>query len=800
MRYDSKTGKINIDLSEFVKISRRKISPTPVYDEDEVSTGALAKRFLNSVIGEAESREFSLEFSRGGYDFVLFARADSVDKNTVTVAREISSSPESPSSREMSEIRGEGFIIAYILASQLPLTELQLRFILANRESGEYAEKTETVSKRRLVEFFEKCALAVSHFAGPEIDRVTKRRPSLSSLKFPYGNIRTGQSEFIRTGYRVLSRGGVLFASAPTGTGKTVSALYPALKALGNGRFEKIFYLTPKGTTALAVRECVELMAEGGAEIRAVILSSKERCCINGNACRESRRLCKASGLNNISEGALRLYALEKTVVSVDDVQRVAREYGVCPYELSLTYAELCDLVICDINYLFNPTVYIRRFFDAPGPYAFLIDEAHNLGERVREAYSAQLSAEDISLPNITGLLGDFSELKTLSADTAGRFREILMPLVKEEIRELPDGKRVGATHLSELPLELYELFSELISKAERELFISYSAKDNEAGARIKFLREYLQNIKQFSSVLWGFDSGYEAFVFFEDGKTRIKLFCLDTGKIIKKRLALGHGAILFSATLTPLHYYRETLGGERSDEILEVGSPFDASQLSVSIMDKISTRLSERDRTLSAVVRTIAAAVSARRGNYMVFSPSFAYSEALSRAFRAKYPKLRVIVETRGMTEADKENFLLEFKKEDESYLVAFCVMGGIYSEGIDLAGESLIGAIIVGIGIPSLSYEREAIAAYYEEKYESGKEYAYIYPGMNRVFQAAGRVIRREDDRGIIVLIDDRFDDPIYKKSLPGLWEGVKFIDTPRQLKEEVEAFWKETDNQPK
>ena len=196
---------------------------------------------------------------------------------------------------------------------------------------------------------------------------------------------------------------------------------------------------------------------------------------------------------------------------------------------------------------------------------------------------------------------------------------------------------------------------------------------------------------------------------------------------------------------------------------MLEVSSPFDPSQLSVTIMDKVSTRFSEREDTLGVVCRVIAATVSAKRGHYMIFSPSFAYNEALSRAFSSKYPKIKIITQTKDMSAADKREFLESFKREENTYLIAFCVMGGIYSEGVDLAGDSLIGAVVVGIGMPSLSYEREAVAEYYDEKYEMGKQYAYIYPGMNRVFQAAGRVIRREDDRGVIVLIDNRFDDPI-------------------------------------
>ena len=289
-------------------------------------------------------------------------------------------------------------------------------------------------------------------------------------------------------------------------------------------------------------------------------------------------------------------------------------------------------------------------------------------------------------------------------------------------------------------------------------------------------------------------------FVFFENGKIRAKLYCLDTGPIIKKRLELGHGSVLFSATLSPLGYYREILGGDRSDEMLEVKSPFATDQLSVVIMDKISTRYSEREDTLSAVCRVIAATVSARRGNYMIFSPSFAYSDALSSAFSAKYPKVKVISQKKNMTAREKSDFLAEFEKEDGSYLIAFCVMGGSFSEGVDLVGERLIGSVVVGVGIPSLSYEREAIAAYYDERFDEGKQYAYIYPGMNRVFQSAGRVIRSETDRGIIVLIDDRFDDPLYKKSLPDLWSGVKFISGATELKDELVKFWQNPDTPPK
>ena len=793
MRYDCRSGIISVDYKEFVSISRRGVSPSLSYDEDEPGISDLGARRLRAYLGECTPRELTYSFSDGEYEFLLCGRADHAEGNVITLARSIESSPSKPKKSELSEIRGEAFILGLMLAKAEGYGEIEARTFLFNEASGEADERRETISLSRLEAFFKRCVRAVSVFAAPEIERVTERLPSMKTLKFPYANIREGQSEFVRTAYRTLSRGGALYASAPTGTGKTVSALYPAIRALGDGRVEKVFYLTPKTTTAEAAADCLELMSEKGAKIRALRLTAKDRCCTEGRICKTAKGACKNSRDNKISEATLALYNKNLTVTDYRDVQEISKQFLVCPYELSLTYAELCDVVICDFNYLFDPAVYIKRFFSERGKYAFLVDEAHNLHERAREMYSAELSLEEIAAPAETFVLGEASEVRKSADETAKKFREIFFPYVREELRENKDGVMQGAANVSELPGELYTLFDRLTSKICGEILDNLRAKDEERDARLSYLYEYRYKIAKFAEVMLRFDSGYKAFVFADGDSLRVKLFCLDTGVVIRERLALGHGAVLFSATLSPLGYYRAVLGGERSDETLEVNSPFAPEQLSVVIMDGVSTRYSEREDTLSAVCRVIAATVSAKRGNYMVFSPSFAYSEALARAFSAKYPKLHIISQTKNMSAKEKTEFLEEFKKENDNYLVAFCVMGGIYSEGIDLAGDSLIGAVIVGIGMPALSYEREAIAEYYEEKYEEGKQYAYIYPGMNRVFQAAGRVIRREDDRGVIVLIDDRFDDPIYKKSLPDLWQGVKFIGDAKKLREELDEFWK-------
>ncbi|MBP3401809.1 MAG: ATP-dependent DNA helicase [Clostridia bacterium] len=792
MKYDVNEEKIIVSLREFVSIARRSISATASFDEDEPHLSEVSSRRLAAIVGSLEAVDFSHEFSAMEHSFRLLLRADGIEGDRVTLAGEVISHKAEPNKEELAELRGEAFVLAYALAEREKLGSVEIRLVFLS-ENGLYKELTERVELSKLAKFFNKCVGVVKKFSLPELERVTERLPTLAAMKFPYDKIREGQSEFVRTAYRTLARGGVLYASAPTGTGKTVSALYPALRALGDGRVDKVFYLTPKTTTAEAAKECLELITERGAVVRAIILTAKERCCIGRHACRESRRLCPLAPCKNIAEAALALYKKGLTVVTVKDFTAVASEYRVCPHELSLTYSELCDVVICDFNYLFDPQVYIRRFFTEGGKYAFLVDEAHNLCERAREMYSAEISAEEIAEPEENEVLGVLSRTKKMAGAAATVFYETLFPFVKEELRENRDGEMVGAANLSEIPSRLYSLFDELLTVCDEELRDNLRSRDEERDARVKALRNYYYKMKKFADAMSRFDDAYKMFVFFEGGRIRVKIFCLDTGPAIKKRLGKGHGAVLFSATLSPLGYYRSVLGGERSDEMLEVNSPFAPEQLSVAIMDKISTRYSEREDTLLAVCRAIAATVSAKRGNYMIFSPSFAYSEALAKVFMAKYPKLHVISQKRDMTKAEKEEFLAEFRKEDSSYLIGFCVMGGIYAEGIDLAGDSLIGAVIVGIGMPALSYEREAIAEYYQEKYEEGKQYAYIYPGMNRVFQAAGRVIRREDDRGVIVLIDDRFDDPIYRKSLPSLWEGVKFIGDSKELKQELEEFWR-------
>lgn len=794
MKYDEKNSVIRISVRELVRAAKRGLAVSS-FDFEEGELLSLE----SGIPDEYRKRELWGNFEAGGAEFELHGAAHA-NEGGIFLVREFSGAGETPRKEDIAEARGEGFIFSYMLEKENGLLSSTLTIVYINKRTGGRVTATETVEYKNAEKFLKKCTSSLSEFAAPEIERVTVRLPSMRNARFPYGKVREGQNEFISSVYKNLTRGGTLFAMAPTGTGKTVSVLYPAIRALGAKKCDKVFYFTPKTTTAQAAKDCIEEMCRHGAQIRAVMISARERICKRGVLCRDGKNLCPASFGKDVARAAISLYKSAVPVISEAELLRFAESYSVCPHELSLTYSELCDVIILDVNYLFDPRVYIKRYFLHGGRYSFLIDEAHNLPDRAREMYSAEMSEDTLLIPCTSPEIGEYSALRTLALGETAALRSLLYPYVKDEVRVDKDGVRRGFAHISEPPVELYGMFERLTEAAEAELYSAIRAKDAQSSARVKLLRSYLGEVRRVSDALDIFDGGFEMFIRLDGEKLSFKLFCIDTSTPIAKKLEQGHAAVFFSATLAPLSYYRSVLGGDRSSSTLEIGSPFDPSQLSVTVMDKISTRQSEREDTLSAVCRAIAATVSARRGHYMIFSPSFAYSEALARAFSAKYPKIKVLVQKRDMTKSERAAFLSEFEKNEGTYLVAFCVMGGIYSEGIDLAGDSLIGTVIVGIGMPALSVEREAIAAYYDEKCDEGKQYAYIYPGMNRVLQAAGRVIRREGDRGVIVLIDDRFADPIYKKGIPALWSDFEFQSDPKELRKRLDEFWNKDGKIPK
>ena len=689
--------------------------------------------------------------------------------------------PEAVSPLALRKMRGLGFLYASLAETEEPLL---LRFRIESTLSAQCKNLEEAPTKAALRLFFNRVTEALTADAGHTVEKAVRRMPTLAALAFPYPHIREGQRDMLHAVYAAVKQKGTLFAMAPTGTGKTMAALFPALRALGRGYTEKIFYFTSKTNLSAAARAALEELAAHGAVTLAAILVAKDRICphrAEGRRCRE----CPLSHGQKKKEAQATemLYARACTVLSEEDFLLAAGEWGVCPYELSLSYARLADVIICDYNYLLDPRAYLRRFFDTKGSYTFLFDEAHNLPDRAREMYSGHLDGAFLTslgaqvAAGAPELADGVKKLKNAYAATAAN-------MLRDVLYKDSAGESHGFAVQKNLPMPLFEATEALALSAQDFL--------KKAKMPDKALTEALYTVIDLAGKMAEYDGHFLFYALKEGPRSCLKLFCADPSALIGKRLDKGDSAVFFSATLSPIDYYRAVLAGRRPAATMEVPSPFAPESLCVGVMDKVSVRAAAREETAAEVARIIATVLKAKRGNYMVFCPSFAYMERIAAAFRALAPKVETAVQKRGMTSAERSAFLARFTPREKSWFVAFCVTGGVYAEGVDLAGDRLIGAVIVGVGLPQVSAERELIAAYYQEECGQGKEYAYLYPGMNRILQAAGRVIRQEEDRGVVVLIDDRFRDPACRRIFPPGWHGLKYAGNRAALAALLHRFW--------
>ncbi|MBP3437677.1 MAG: ATP-dependent DNA helicase [Clostridia bacterium] len=730
-----------------------------------------------------KTEQISHRFTLGKTDFCLTGQT-LCKENTFFFSFSTREVPSRLSAAAKKKMRGLGFIYAYLLQQDTPLS---LSFTVSRR-SDEIFSWEESPKKEQLISFWERALSALSLDEEHIVEKAVTRMPSLLSLSFPYQNVREGQNQMMQTVFSTVKNHGVLYAAAPTGTGKTMAVLFPALRALGKGLTEKIFYFVPKTTLFATARDTLLLLAEHGADVRGLVLYAKERICPYKNEGVPCRFCTHGKGKKKALQQATEsLYQEKQTVVEEEALLQTALHFGVCPYELALSYARHADVVIGDYNYLFDKRVFLRRFFTEKGRYTFLIDEAHNLPDRAREMYSAELSLS--FLEGLKGLCEALSpsflpKVKSLTAV----FQETVAEMLKESLRKNEKGEDVGFAYTSEPPASLCEAITSVAKESEEPLFALRAAKD----AQSQLFREAIYTLLRAEDVLFHYSNHYVTYALQDEGEKKIKFFCIDPSEEINARLDKGDSAVFFSATLSPADYYRSVLTARRAALTLEVASPFEEENLCVGIMDKISVRSAYREETLMEVARCIATVLKEKQGNYIVFCPSFAYMERVAEAFRRLAPKVTVALQKRHMSIKEREEFLSRFAVREKGYFVGFCVTGGIYAEGIDLVGERLIGAIIVGVALPQVSAERELISAYYTDKCEMGKEYAYYYPGMNRILQAAGRVIRREEDKGVVVLIDDRFRSPVCRKIFPQGWHGLKYAGNREALAELLRRFW--------
>ncbi len=685
---------------------------------------------------------------------------------------------------------------AYFLSRERALTEIDVRLTYVRVDDGEIRHVTTRCTAEELEAFYLDLLARIEYRARILMEHEMTLRPSAADAHFPYSSVREGQELLIKECYRDIRVGKRLFAEAPTGIGKTVSTLYPAVRALGEGHCDRIFYLTAKAATRREAFAAAAKIFEGGARLRTVVLTARDQLCTNAAAKEDPAgisRHCnpldcpRAKGFYDRCPNAVCELLSHQNGYSRRTVEEIAARHSICPYEFQLELSEFCDIIICDYNYVFDPQAYLRRYFapeeNSGGKNVLLVDEAHNLGDRARAMYSAELSASSVaslwrSLPDGEPLKETVEKLSVTLCN--------LRRLCRDSLQKDENGVEHGY-YLNHGPLTgLSELVTATQKRAEQWLR-THQGDSNEIA-----VDTFSAALKRFEVISEYFDRSFLTFVELCGDERTVRLICLDPSRVLDARMNAAHAAVLFSATLNPPEYFADILGGGRGAVRLSLPSPFDPQNLCLTAVTGISTRYEDREKSYPRLVTVIAAAVSARPGNYIVYFPSYDYMEKVAERFAAKYPSVPLVLQSRGMNAAQKEHFLEQFA-DDDRLRIGFCVLGGSFSEGVDLPGKRLIGTVIVGTGLPGISNERNILSEHYEATRERGYDYAYLYPGMNRVEQAAGRVIRREDDRGIVVLVDDRYAEPRMRSILPEHWRDIEYARNAGELAEIVRGFWK-------
>ena len=588
------------------------------------------------------------------------------------------------------------------------------------------------------------------------------RNESIAALNFPFPAYRKGQRELAVAVYRTISAGRNLYACAPTGIGKTLSSIFPSIKAMGEEKTAPLFYLTAKTVTRTVAEEAVRLMTGAGLRFKSITLRAKEKICINEQCICNPENCEYAKGHFDRVNAAILDLLENSDLITPAETEVCAQKHRVCPHELALDTALWCDMIIGDYNHVFHPDVYLRRFFDdEKRDYVFLIDEAHNLADRVRDMYSAALRKSA------------FSQIRTALKD-----KDAMSKGLRKCFRELGTYFSAIEPHVS---AEIDTAFVELIRVAAVITGEWLSAKkDHELHEKILELFFEMNHFILISEI---YDVHYTSIMERFGRDTVVTLFCLDPSKIIAGGLARAKSSILFSATLIPLPYYREILGGGPEDYMVSLPSPFDPARLQLISHCGISTKYRDRDSSYGPIVQTIYETVTREKGNYLIFFPSYEYMHKVYELFCEQHPEVETLLQTSEMSEPERAEFLARFDSAGE--IAGFAVLGGIFSEGIDLVADRLIGAVIVGVGMPKLSMRQDLIRDYFNAKNGQGYDYAYVFPGMNKVLQAAGRVIRTEEDRGIVVLIDSRYATAQYRGLFPKHWahmKGIRVLPLPQ------------------
>lgn len=604
-------------------------------------------------------------------------------------------------------------------------------------------------------------------------ERIEERNESTKTLQFPFSSFRKGQKLLAKYAYGIAKNGGLLFAEAPTGIGKTMSTLFPFVKSFADEENEKIFYLTAKNSGRETAFEATKLLLENGLRASAIMITAKDKICLcPGKACNPDECPFAKDYYTNIRK-VLTKSIREYNYFSPEVILDIAKQNAICPFELSLDLSLFNDIIVCDYNYLFDPMVYLKRYFDEDASKMLvLVDESHNLIERGRSMYSASIDSYSFKKAKKAVRHLEHKKIKNAIKRITRLFNNY---------EDFPEGETI-----------IDSISQKDLNGINAYLLASSDVNKHHHAAVNEDFTDFFFELNKFFKLYDYYDDTFTLYVTKKANKeTKITLYCLDPGRHIKASLNKVKSKIVFSATLSPSAYYVDLIGGGKHDPLLTLPSPFPKENLNIMVAPSVSIRYKNREKTFEEVANYIEVLVNGHVGNYFVYVPSYEYLESLVPYLVDK--NINVLVQEKNMNEIDKNQFLSCFKDKPDKTMVGVAVVGGAFGEGIDLVAERLIGVVVVGVGLPQLCFERDLIKQYFDKVDHLGYEYAYINPGMNKVMQAVGRVIRSESDRGVALLIDDRYLSNEYQSLFKDSWSHYKVVTSTQDVKLEIDNFWK-------
>lgn len=767
------------NLVEFILQSGDLDNRRNTMDKEAMQKGSRLHRKIQKQMGSQYRPEVSLKRETEYEDVILVVegRADGIQtEGDGVLIDEIKGIYGDPQLLEapIPVHRAQALCYARIYGEMEQLDKIVVQMTYANLDTEQIRRFREELSMEYLVNWYQELTDAYHKWISYQLRWKKERNRSMEGLEFPFP-YREGQRKMVSSVYHSIVSEKQIFIQAPTGVGKTMSTIFPAVRAVGEGKGETIFYLTAKTITRTVAQEAFSILRERGLRFKTITITAKEKMCFLEKAECNPEACPYAKGhFDRVNEAVYQLWTTKENF-DRDCILEQAEKWKVCPFEMCLDLSVWMDGVICDYNYAFDPNVHLKRFFgeESRGKYIFLIDEAHNLAERGREMYSASICKEEV--------LEVKKRVKPFWPKLARALEKVnkLLLELKKECDKYQIQENQGV-----MPLYLMQVMGEMEQMLE---------EPPREGIADEILDFYF-SVRDFLNISELVDENYVIYTEQgEDGRFRLKLFCVNPAENLKAYLEKGISAVFFSATLLPLTYYRKLLSCREDDYGIYVPSPFDQEKRCILTGVDVSSRYTRRNyeeyRKLAAYIARMA---WQKKGNYMVFFPSYKLMEEVRQVYEEEFSVdwVHCISQTASMDERAREEFLEEFQ-EREKTLIGFCVMGGVFSEGIDLMGKRLIGVAIVGTGIPQISHEREILKEFYDKKGENGFDYAYRFPGMNKVLQAAGRVIRTQEDVGCILLLDERFSEGEYQRLFPLEWEDRKRC-TLHNVEGFLKTFW--------